>query len=248
MASRLKVFLNDSKNSLSRESTLRYRFCFDMKLAAAKRGYDLKVMYGDVDNEGADIVLDDGDVLRRIQLKSIFDAKTSFWKIHTSLLRPEPAEFDDLDFISEGPFGKGGAVVLQVLKETGGEIKVSYEFSDVYLLKALDWNIVRRRPATQGQVVEAAIGSLQRAVRSNAKIKLSRSLFIKAKSADHLLGLLGLHSDKWDGIPYRYQICEFGKRKLYPQTFDDPTRAHKEMLAYGRLVNECITSLADNVK
>jgi hypothetical protein len=60
----------------------------DLKVAAALRGYDLRIFVPDVDREGYDIVLDDGDDIMKFQVKSIYDSSTSSWKIQKGLLRP----------------------------------------------------------------------------------------------------------------------------------------------------------------
>ena len=57
----LKQFLNAPINSKTRERIFFNRLYFDIKLAAARRGYSLTVFEPEVDREGFDVVLDDAD-------------------------------------------------------------------------------------------------------------------------------------------------------------------------------------------
>ena len=68
----LTRFLKAERNSITREVLLRHKFIFDVLLAAARRDYALQIFLGEVDREGFDIVLDDTDAIRKIQLKSVF--------------------------------------------------------------------------------------------------------------------------------------------------------------------------------
>jgi len=67
----LQEFLNKPKFSHSREALFNHKLLYDLKLVAARAGYHLSVYFPDVDHEGFDIILDDGDNLKKIQLKTV---------------------------------------------------------------------------------------------------------------------------------------------------------------------------------
>lgn len=59
--SRLAQYLREAANSVGREKTFNYRLYFDLKLAAALGNYHLQVFQPDVDKDGYDLVLEDGN-------------------------------------------------------------------------------------------------------------------------------------------------------------------------------------------
>lgn len=84
----LKAFLSEPINSVTRERIFFNRLYYDLKLAAARRGYALTVFEPEVDRESYDIVLDDGDVERRFQLKTrMADSKTKTWEVKRPMER-----------------------------------------------------------------------------------------------------------------------------------------------------------------
>jgi len=66
----LQKFLNASVNTKTRERIFFNKFYFDVKLAAGRRGYPLTMFEPEVDRGGFDVVLDDADTTRHLQLKS----------------------------------------------------------------------------------------------------------------------------------------------------------------------------------
>ena len=87
--SQLEKFLFAPKNSHAKESLINNKLLFDLKLAAAERGYFLNVYLPEVDKDGFDMIFDDHDLVVKTQLKTVMrGAGTSSWKIHKRILRP----------------------------------------------------------------------------------------------------------------------------------------------------------------
>lgn len=191
----LESFLHSAHNSLTRENILRHRFLYDVKLAAAKRGYSLITYQSEVDNEGYDIILDDGDYRKPIQLKSIIKgARTQGWHIQKKMLRPtlEMAKAMNYDWGHQST-GDGGGIVLQEFVVHNKGLEVNYYYTDLFILLLFSECIIERldrrtRNILLGIVLHYSDG------RGNEKIRVTKSMFVKAKSPEALLGLCGLHN------------------------------------------------------
>lgn len=86
----LKKFLNAPVNTVTRERMFFNKLYFDLKLAAARRGYHLSVFEPEVDRDKFDVLLDDGDNERRIQLKAFSKSSgTSQWSSNKRFMRPD---------------------------------------------------------------------------------------------------------------------------------------------------------------
>lgn len=195
LVSSLYTFLEEFRNSVTREALLRHRLTYELVLAAARRGYALQVYSADVDREGYDVVVDDADVVRKVQLKSVLaNASTKTWDVRKGLLRPEISDVEALQFVAE-PFstGQGGAVILQVVAvRDDGELDVSYEFTDIFVLRAFEWGLISRHHASTAavkKVVESVVDGNR-----NEKVSVPRGAFVPLRSVDALLAAIGLHS------------------------------------------------------
>lgn len=67
----LEEFLNQPRNMHAREQILMHRLFLDLKTAAAQRGYYLNTYFDDVDQDGFDVIFDDHDHIKKIQVKSV---------------------------------------------------------------------------------------------------------------------------------------------------------------------------------
>jgi hypothetical protein len=192
----------EEQNTHAIEELFNYRLLYDLKLAAFVRGYHLLTYYTDVDHDGFDVILDDRDYLRKIQLKTVAkSASTQSWDIHRSIIRPVPNNFEPLGFnydVENPNWGVEGGVVLIEYEPKGEAIDVSYYFTDIFIITALSLGLL---PHRHGGTVEAA-----RALRadrfnetSNAKIGVAKGLFIEAATPQHWLALIGLHSEHSNG-------------------------------------------------
>lgn len=191
----LESFLRADENTVTRERLLFHRFCLDMYLGAARARYPLSVLSIEVDREGFDVVLDDGDRERRIQLK-VVDGTTGSWSVPKRLLRPEAMIAHQLRFPStiEG-IGIGGAVVVMEYRPTLTDIFVRYLFCDAHILaaRASGWINANGRPGNPSKVAKKKLDELRTGIGSE-QIDISKGLFVEARDPDHLLALLEMHS------------------------------------------------------
>ena len=191
----LRSFLKEPANTTARESLIGSRISYDLKLMAALRGYDLRIYTPDVDRDGFDIILDDKDREVKIQLKTVLDdSKTSSWKIHKTMLRPSYEFCEELGFECS-PEGTGiqGGIILVELSPGSDSLDVTYYYTDILVITALHRRIVNKSPKIQKKTFCSFYRKIMSGT-SHDKINVPRSFFVKAKTPDHLLGLMGLHS------------------------------------------------------
>lgn len=213
----LKSFLKADENTVTRERLLFHRFCFDMYLAAAKARYPLAVLSIEVDREGFDVVLDDGDRERRIQLKA-FDGDTKSWDSTKRFLRPEGMLGQSLGFKTniEG-IGVGGAFVVMGYDTNDPELQLRYLFCDAHILTAFAKGWVPRKQqkgrgkkAGDPNTAEKYLDELNTGIGSEG-VSIPKGLFVEAKGPDELLALLEMHSLK------DHQWCSMLSLRLGPE-------------------------------
>lgn len=230
----LERFLREDLNSKTKEALINYRLFYELKLAAALAGYSLAIYQSDVDRDGFDVILDDFDTSRKIQLKTVMaSSTTSSWDIHRSILRPHIDFADRLGF-GEDTFGIGvqGAVILIVLTPKDGGINVSYFVTDVFIISAFRFELIKKESAN----LSVALKKFFREIRggsANSRIAIPKSLFIEAKSINHLLALLGfhsIHSHMWQHHLLGIADDFFGKPR-HPSTVDIPIEKLKLIVA-----------------
>jgi hypothetical protein len=191
----ISKFFKHPDNSGIREKIFFHRLYYELTLAAAHRGAFLQVFTPEVDREGFDIVLDDGEVSRRFQLKSfVKSARTASWKIQRRLLRPERRDAEALGFeFSPTGTGLGGGVILIKIDDSDDSCPVSYFYTDVFVLTALaDEMIVSKRPARARQA-RNLISELRQG-RGREPVPVPAGVFFKIRSASCLLAAAGFHS------------------------------------------------------
>lgn len=201
-ANGLITFLRDSVNSVTRERLFYNRLYYDLKLAAAHSGYALTLYQPEVDRDGFDVVLDDGDVTRFVQLKTVLKSSTTtMWNIMKRFLRPDLA-LSDAYGVEPMEAGKGGAVVLIEIDASLHEPTLTYRVTDFSILRMLATVLgrsVKRAPGAKllgGRrlVSERAWSGIMRGS-PHEKITLNKSSFLKANGPAGVLALLGLRSD-----------------------------------------------------
>jgi hypothetical protein len=204
-SSQLEKYLMDSDNSHAKESLLNNKILFDLKLAAAERGYFLNFYTPEVDKDGFDIILDDQDSLTKIQLKTVMkNAGTTSWDIHKSLLRPEFSCCEQIGF-EASPTGSGyqGGIVLLEIK-LGDGFEVDYFYTDTIILLGIKHKIINlAKPPTEAAINKLFSGLIKGP--SHEKIAVNKNMFIKAKNPACLLALIGLHNNENTSI-WRYHI------------------------------------------
>jgi hypothetical protein len=238
MTSRLSSFLTSPQYSNARELLLTSRIKYDMLLAAAVRGYDLLIYTPTVDCDGFDLIFDDRRTLVPIQLKTVI-GKTNTWEIHRKLIRPS---FSSLEiFRLQSPSygaGRGGGILLVDIKEEQGEsLEISYFYCDFLIIHLFLEKIIQSKKITSFKINELKydiIGQI------DGKFTLPKWAFVKAKSPEHLLALIGL-SSRANGL-WREYMCEFLRYKNIPN-FQSPVGTEHEMREY---IKEQVINLIDN--
>jgi hypothetical protein len=234
VSERLASFLRRDANTVTRERLLFHCFCFDTCLAAARASYPLAVLSIEVDREGFDVVLDDGDRERRVQLK-VVDGTTGSWSVPKRLIRPEMPVAARLGFrdTMEG-IGIGGAIVLMEYDTATPALDVRYLFCDAHILaaRAHGWINANGMPGSPSKVAQKKVDELQTGIGSE-QIELSKGLFIKSRGPNHLLTLLELHSIEDN------QWCEMLRTRL---GVDYAVNTHGRM---EDIIAEAILKLAD---
>lgn len=196
MTTQLEDFLNEPKNMHAREAVLLHRLFYDIKLAAARRGYYLNSYFDDVDHDGFDVIFDDQDYIKKIQVKSVgVNAATQSWDIHKKILRPSMYLLGKLGFeYSQTGEGTEGGVVLMEFEDKNDHLDVRYYYTDVFVLMAFDCNIIRRKDGRSQKAINTCLGQLHIGL-GHERLAVPMAAFIKAKNIDSLLALIGLHSN-----------------------------------------------------
>jgi len=195
VTTKLETFLFKEENSRTKESLVNFRLFYDLKLAAALDGYDLSLYTPDVDRDGFNILLDDLDSIRKIQLKTVLkSATTSTWDIHKTLLRPNDDFCDELGF-EPTPSGIGvqGGVILMELEPLNNSMEIRYYYTDIFIITALYLNIVNKSPRIRSSIFDTFYQNIRDGF-SNEKMSIPKSLFVEAKGPEQLLGLMVLHN------------------------------------------------------
>lgn len=189
-------YLHDSTNSLVREELFNLRLFYDLKKAATKRDYHLKIYTAEVDFEGYDIIIDDNQRIGRFQIKSRFDAKTSVWNIHRGMLLPRLINAELMGF-DNGlcPENDNGVILIdiKVNSKDMDDYSIDYFYTDYYIIKSIATGLIPRKQQIRlnaNKVIEQLILTKK----LHSRIKISKSLFVKVKNASCLLAICGFDS------------------------------------------------------
>lgn len=192
--SELETFLNDAKNTTSRERLLAHYLVYNLKLSSMRAGVDLRVYEPDVDREGFDLVVESDDVLRKVQTKVVQPgAKTNAWDIHKGFLRPSPwySEHHGLEPTIAG-YGTEGAVLIMDLNYDQDELRVEYRYFDILILTAREIGLIPSGHRNEGKI-PATLNELS-SDPIRGRVAIPSWMFVRVKNTDALLSLLGLHS------------------------------------------------------
>ncbi len=242
----LKSFLLEGKNSRTKEAILNFLLFSDLKLAAAERGYDLSIFVPDIDQHGYDVILDDSDRLKKLQIKTVLKtANTSSWYIHKTMLRPDIYSCEKLGFESS-PSGAGysGGVILLEIDAKKVPLSVAYYYTDIFIITALRDRIIDRIPRRTGTSV---MDNFYKAIRngiSHEKIRVAKSMFIKARFPSHLLALMGLHSK--ESSSWIYNLLLISQSELRATKTEDKLPAPVDKLRNSVALE--LVKLASDIK
>lgn len=222
--SRLASFLTAPENTHSREVLLRHLLVYDLRRAAACAGYDLHVFVPEVDHEGFDLVLNDGDTTARVQLKSTVDAPTTrYWKVQKGHFRSSPELCERLGFVPDlAGLGQGGGVIILDARTKDTALDVHYRYTDVWVLSAMYHQVI----AADDQPKQPVLQKLWRELgdgRRRDTVNLPRSLFLRARDAETLLALIGLHSRYGSNWRWRLLDVTEGPRPMGETLGRDPS-------------------------
>lgn len=194
--SRLREFIGSDSNSTAREFLLMNRLVYDLMAAAAAMGYHLLVYKSQVDEDGFDLILDDRDVQRKIQVKSaIQPGGRKQWDIHKGVLKPEKSSARSFGFpLDPHGTGMGGGVVLLEVAPSAvdASMSITYGLVDIYVLAAIRLGIISLGQSKAQAAAVSLYDRIKGATRET--VVVTRGSFLRAQSAEHLLALLGLRS------------------------------------------------------
>jgi hypothetical protein len=192
----LEKFLMEPNYSHARESILMNRLIYDFKLVAGLRGYCLESYTSDVDHEGFDIILDDQDQIKKLQVKTVMrNASTSSWEIHKRILRPQMYFMDKLGF-ELSPTGEGvqGGIVLMEINPSDTDLEVKYFYTDIIIIVAFYLEIIYRTHKASRNAIERVYDDLHTGL-SNDLVILPKSCFLSTSNPEQLLALTGFHNN-----------------------------------------------------
>jgi hypothetical protein len=245
-SSQLQPFLLDSKNTVSREIILNHHLFYDLKLAAAVRGYDLVLYSPDVDRHGFDVIFDDGETIRKIQLKTVVLTEATTpkdrWDIHKTILRPSDELCERLGF-EPSPTGTGvqGGIILMELTPKENHLDVVYKYCDIFVIYAISYGIVNKHKA-----IEANAESFYKSIRNgmaHQSICIPKSLFVTAKGGEQLLALMALQS-RYDHCWWHHLVTII-EQDVYPDSKRDLPAPIEELRS---IVADALVGLADDIQ
>lgn len=228
--SSLAQFLAAPRNSVSREVIFAHRLSYELKVASAQWGWDLRVYRPDVDREGFDMLVVQASIARALQLKTVSQsARTVQWTVKSHLLHPSRNRRDRLRFppVTLG-LGDGldGAVVLLDFAVTADDVSLSYRFFDAAVAAAHACGLTGQ-PDDIGIKAESLLEKLRK-LRGKETVTVPASLFLRVPTAEGLLALLGMRTrlqGSWDyNVLYAYATQFRGraeKRTLSPAEVRD---------------------------
>lgn len=190
----MKEYLkNDTK---VREDILNQKLFFELKEASARQKVHLKIYLSDVDIDGFDVIIDNNDdQLAKFQLKSRLDATTSYFDIHSVMLRPNWYVFDSFEFLSPmGCASNNRGVILIDANVVDNKIISRYSYLDVFILRALELGIFQITSQSIKKAGEHLRVLRNDNIRSNEKIEVLDSLFFPLKDAEALLEIMNFNT------------------------------------------------------
>lgn len=223
----LNKYLSNPERSHLRESILKHEFLYEILMAASLSLYDIKIYENDVDHDGFDVVLDDNQIIKKLQLKSVINgSKTNSWEIHKKLIRLNSKNRKIFDLSDSNKEGFEGGVVLQYFDLSQKTVTVSYAYTDYYVIWLFKEGIISIKGKPKN-VFETLMTELQD--NKSDKIYLPLSAFIDVKGASELLAISELKSiinesiqnltrrysetaDLKEKIPIQHRIADFIKK------------------------------------
>jgi hypothetical protein len=183
-------------HSLVQEDLLNHKLFYDLKLAAAQRHYHLRILREPVDFEGHDILIDDGHVTGKYQVKSALLSKTASWRVQCHMLYPTTREAADLNLTNPLLASNVYRGIILIDVSALEPVTCSYHFTDFFVISAIAHRLINK-PAHVVRSAENVLGDLlrRRHLSPGDRILIRKGLFISPSSPMNLLTLCGFDSD-----------------------------------------------------
>jgi hypothetical protein len=194
----MNKYLKDDKNSVFREKLVNYKFFYEVKHSAAKAKTDIKIYNPEVDRDGYDVLLDDGERIVPFQLKTFLStSRTSKWEIRKGLLRPLHYNCQSLgfEFSPEGEGIEGGFILVEIEIKDNEISDFEFYYTDCYILTAFESGLIKHKNKTYSDKLQNFLTKLRKGFRGE-KIEITSLCLVKVKSVDDILALSGLPSIK----------------------------------------------------
>jgi hypothetical protein len=228
-------YLKDASSTLVREELFNFKLFYDLKIAAAKREYHLKIFSANVDFEGFDIVIDDDDKIGRYQIKTKLDSSTKIWEIHKGILLPNNRNAELMRFDNGLCRYFDCGVILMDIRPSLNEddnYQVDYYYTDYYIIKSIATRLIKRNKRTV-VLAEKIIEQLVLTKKYNDRIMIRQSLFVKLKSPSALLSICGFDSIENKQIQYlSMRLFERNKIRIKDIESDKEFSAYKKAFIY----------------
>ena len=207
----LREFMSKSLNQTTRERIFFNRLAFDLKIAAARVGYHMHLYEPDVDRDGFDIIVEDGETTRYLQLKAVLSsADKNNWQVSIDLLRPKP---DVIECYGKAPVegGRGGGVILIEINDKDENGDVTYSYTDFDFLAAIAQGYLIEKKLFKDGTERPTVDYMEQAARSLSQIwsakrsetvDLLRRQFLRLTDANALLEVIGLRSKGYFDVKF----------------------------------------------
>lgn len=194
-----KAFLDSPRNSRTRELIFTHRLIHDIQVAAAMNRYHFSVYQPEVDRDKYDLILDNQEVSRKIQVKSVLSSSgTTQWSIGKGILRPNfrIAEYMETFANSAEGIGVFGAVILVEATLTGfksNPINFCYYYTDLLTVLAFRLKIIFRNNSTSQKAIDKLFRNIFTGF-GGETVSVPKGAFVKVRFPESLLALLGFYT------------------------------------------------------
>ena len=190
------AFVEQLRNARTneREAIFAHKLAYDLKVAAAADGWQLKVYRTEVDDGGYDLTADWGYGQRKFQVKTrMLPGGADEWRVAARLLKPT-LEQDYARSIYEWqiyhPFGLNGGVILVEIDWKSVIPSIRYLYTDLYVLTLLRDAVIVPKPKKSARNALLKVAASQ--FKSMQKIAVGSSCFVRTKNVGSLLEIAGL--------------------------------------------------------
>lgn len=122
------------------------------------------------------------------------------------------------------------------------EISVTYYYTDIFVITALNLEIITPRRKISPSIFTNFFGKIKDG-NSDSKMRVPKSLFVKAKGPVQLLALMGLHSS--DGYLWWDHLLTISEHSRHPQ--NDESNLAAPIAELRKHVEQSLTKLTDDL-